>query len=39
MKKFSFLMLAVAGMLFAACSSDKDAAEGTTTTGSLGLLA
>ena len=26
MKKFSFLMLAVAGMLFAACSSDKDAA-------------
>lgn len=28
MKKFSFLMLAVAGMLFAACSSDKDAAEG-----------
>ncbi len=29
MKKLSFLMLAVAGMLFAACSSDKDAAEGT----------
>jgi len=28
MKKFSFLLLAVAGMLFAACSSDKDAAEG-----------
>lgn len=28
MKKLSFLMLAVAGMLFAACSSDKDAAEG-----------
>lgn len=26
MKKFSFLMLAVAGMLFAACSSDKDVA-------------
>ena len=26
MKKLSFLMLAVAGMLFAACSSDKDAA-------------
>ena len=25
MKKFSFLMLAMAGMLFAACSSDKDA--------------
>lgn len=29
MKKLSFLMLAVAGMLFAACSSDKDVAEGT----------
>lgn len=29
MKKFSFLMLAVAGMLFAACSSDKDVAEKT----------
>lgn len=28
MKKLSFLMLAVAGMLFAACSSDKDVAEG-----------
>ena len=28
MKKLSFLVLAVAGMLFAACSSDKDAAEG-----------
>ena len=27
MKKLSFLMLAVAGMLFAACSSDKDAAD------------
>lgn len=27
MKKFSFLMLAVAGMLFASCSSDKDVAE------------
>lgn len=27
MKKLSFLVLAVAGMLFAACSSDKDAAE------------
>lgn len=26
MKKFSFLMLAIAGMLFAACSSDKDVA-------------
>lgn len=26
MKKLSFLMLAIAGMLFAACSSDKDAA-------------
>lgn len=26
MKKLSFLMLAVAGMLFAACSSDKDVA-------------
>ena len=31
MKKFSFLALAAAGMLFAACSSDKDVAvEGTT---------
>ena len=28
MKKFSFLLLAVAGMLFAACSSDKDVAGG-----------
>lgn len=28
MKKFSFLMLAMAGMLFAACSSDKDAVDG-----------
>lgn len=27
MKKFSFLALAAAGMLFAACSSDKDVAE------------
>lgn len=27
MKKFSFLVLAVAGMLLAACSSEKDAAE------------
>lgn len=26
MKKFSFLVLAIAGMLFAACSSDKDVA-------------
>ncbi len=33
MKKFSFLALAAAGMLFAACSSDKDvAAEGTVPT-------
>jgi len=30
MKKFSFLALAAAGMLFAACSSDKDVAEATT---------
>lgn len=29
MKKLSFLMLAVAGMLFAACSSDKDVAGST----------
>ena len=29
MKKLSFLVLAVAGMLFAACSSDKDAANDT----------
>lgn len=33
MKKFSFLALAAAGMLFAACSSDRDVAvEGTTPT-------
>ena len=30
MKKLSFLVLAIAGMLFAACSSDKDVAEGST---------
>ena len=28
MKKLSFLVLAIAGMLFAACSSDKDAVGG-----------
>ena len=35
MRKLSFLALAVAGMLFAACSSDKDAAEGTQVPGEI----
>lgn len=41
MKKFSFLALAAAGMLFAACSSDKDVAEAgglEVTTGSEGYI-
>lgn len=40
MKKFSFLALAAAGMLFAACSSDKDVAEnnGAVTTGTEGYI-
>lgn len=36
MKKFSFLALAAAGMLFAACSSDKDVAEGAPQTTEIG---
>ena len=31
MKKFSFLALAAVGLLFAACSSDKDVADEATT--------
>ncbi len=41
MKKFNFLALAAAGMLFAACSSDKDVAEAgglEVTTGSEGYI-
>lgn len=36
MKKFSFLALAAAGMLFAACSSDKDVAAGVPQTTEVG---
>ena len=35
MKKLSFLMMAVAGILFAACSSDKDVAEGSQNPGEV----